>query len=532
MTRSSCILGLLAVVCFATSCQFLESLRPSGRARASVVNRGSQDMAGTWLQIQHSIMTLDLEKARQSLISAESMGLGSLELRGTLLLYAGDCEEAARILGSSETLQGREKEMSRLAEDCAGAMAGAVVTDEGSEGVWVRWQNDADRPLYPLIVQVVRRARESIRSDLGISLPRPLRIEVVSDLFSLSKMTGLALEAAETTGTVAVARLGRVTMISPRAVPDGYPWQDTLCHEMAHLAVSRASGDKAPLWLQEGLAKREERRWRSPRPKDDEPSAHALAKAAAARGDFLPLDGIGDSIALLPTPEAARTTYAMVEDFVQYFIEQRGMAAMRLLLHDIGQLPASQTDAAMIGATGYGLSYFTERWLLALSAPSTDLPGLPTEEVPQSPSLSPQTVSPSVVRALRAAELLADVSAWDGISAVLAPALADEPTLSEVRWRLAQAQLELSQSEAALASVGTPDQVSYLSGPWFAVQGRALWEQGQRPSALLAFERAFGHAPTMGVVACRGGLKGTPPSLAPEPVADVLCAASAQDGSP
>jgi hypothetical protein len=526
MRRHGRILGFLAVGCLGTSCQLPETLRSSDRSRPSVETRSPEVTAATWLQIQRSIVTLELDQARRALASAESMGLGSLELRGTLALYAGDCEAASRIFGSSESRQGQEKEMSRLAEDCAGAMAGAAVTAEGSESVWVRWQNDADRPLYPLISEVVSRARTSIQNDLGIDLPKPLRIELVSDLFSLSKMTGLPLDAAETTGTVAVARLGRITMISPRAVPEGYPWQDTLCHEMTHLAISRASGDNAPLWLQEGLAKREERRWRPPRPKDDQPSFHAVAKAAAETGNYVPIDRIGDSIALLPTPEAARTTYAMVEDFVQYFIEQRGILAMRLLLHDLGQLPTNQSELAMTSTTGYGLSYWVDRWLLALAAPLANQASPPQGEELESAFLSPPPVLPSVVRALRTAELLADVSAWRALSETLIPALADEPTSSEVRWRLAHAQLELSQPEAALVSIGTPDQVRYVSGPWFAIQGRALWEKGQRPDSRLASEIAFGYAPTMPLVACRGWPKGTPPALLPDPPRDVLCAAS------
>ena len=49
-------------------------------------------------------------------------------------------------------------------------------------------------------------------------------------------MTGLPYESAQTTGTVAVAKWGRVTLLSPRASHHGYAWRDTIAHELTHLA--------------------------------------------------------------------------------------------------------------------------------------------------------------------------------------------------------------------------------------------------------------------------------------------------------
>ena len=96
-------------------------------------------------------------------------------------------------------------------------------------------------------------------------------------------MTGLPYKSAQTTGTVAVAKWGRVTILSPRASRHGYPWRDTLTHEMTHLAISMQSRERAPLWLHEGVARREETRWREPGPFDDRPSA-PTALAAARHG--------------------------------------------------------------------------------------------------------------------------------------------------------------------------------------------------------------------------------------------------------
>src|SRR5205085_2857164 len=84
---------------------------------------------------------------------------------------------------------------------------------------------------------------------------------------------------------------------SPRAPALGYAWRDTLAHELTHLALSRGTLDRAPLWLQEGVAKREETRWRSALPSDDAVPADLIASIGLAKNLGRPLDGIGPSIA-------------------------------------------------------------------------------------------------------------------------------------------------------------------------------------------------------------------------------------------
>ncbi len=107
-------------------------------------------------------------------------------------------------------------------------------------------------------------------------------------------------------------------MLSPRAARHGYPWEDTLAHEITHLALSRGSRDYAPLWLQEGIAKREETRWREGRPFDQQRSADQIAKRALLEGSSVGIDQIGPSIAMLPSAEAAGIAYAEVESFMDF----------------------------------------------------------------------------------------------------------------------------------------------------------------------------------------------------------------------
>jgi hypothetical protein len=207
--------------------------------------------------VDDAITELDLERARRLLEGAkgdaESLGL----TRARLSIYAGECDLAQAQLSAPTLGDSREGAPLRaLAESCARATAAGFLVEDRARGIVLRLQDDADRVLAPFIFDVAARSRDALARDLGKDLPRPLRIDLVRDLFSLSAVSGLPLKAAETTGTLAVARWGRVIMLSPRATPQGYPWQDTLAHELTHLVVTRATRDHAPLWLQEGVAKR------------------------------------------------------------------------------------------------------------------------------------------------------------------------------------------------------------------------------------------------------------------------------------
>ncbi|HTJ84446.1 MAG TPA: hypothetical protein VL400_22160, partial [Polyangiaceae bacterium] len=192
--------------------------------------------------------------------------------RARVELYQGNCSVAAAILARPDLGQSdAAASLGNVARGCERSTAGAVVHEE--DGIWIRFQDDADTVLAPFLVDVGKHARELFDKDLGVTMPTPIRVEVVRDQMALSAMTGLPLSAARTTGTIGIAKWGRVVIVSPRGTPKGYAFMDTLAHELTHLALTRGSHDRAPLWLQEGVARTEESKWRPGLPFDDVPSA-------------------------------------------------------------------------------------------------------------------------------------------------------------------------------------------------------------------------------------------------------------------
>ena len=461
-------------------------------------------------RLADAITELDLVEAQRLLDEAEYDSPALSFERARLAIYRGDCDTAAAILSAptySSTEQGAS--LGRLARSCAGATAAAPIVRDHQLGVWVRLQDERDRVLVPLLVNVAARARQALARDLGVELPRPLRLEIVRDNFSLSAVTGLPVQAAETTGTVAVARWGRVSMISPRAMPHGYPWEDTLAHEIVHLVLSRASRDQAPLWLQEGIAKRLETHWRAERP-FDESSCDQVARTALLSGQSVGIDHLGPSIAMLPSPDTARIAYAEVASFVNYWIGQNGEPALRLLLADMRGTDSPGAEVAMRSTTGYELDVWVRRWRERLLSTVPDA-AAPARQQPvadgHAPPLKDVMLRARIgeaARRVRLGDLLFDRGHSGEAAQQFDLAVAAAEQEPAVRWRAARALLAHGEQDLARERLGGEDDISSAHGAWFALRGRFLREDGKQDEAETSFLLGIALDPLSEDVACEG----------------------------
>jgi hypothetical protein len=461
------------------------------RARAALFGAG--DLAA----LSNAITEIDLGRAERLAKGIDAETPQFLRERGRLLLYLGDCVGSAAIFSNPATTESKDgAQLAGYARTCAHATAAGAVIEDKERGIWLRMQDDADRVFAPFVFRVAAQARDRIGAELGVDLPRPLRIDMVRDLFSLSAVTGLPLENAETTGTLAVARFGRIIILSPHAARSGYHWEDTLAHELTHLLVTRATRDRAPLWLQEGVAKREETRWREPRPFDPKDWADDTAARALRNGRQVGIDKLGPSIAMLPTPEAAATAYAEVQSFLGYFIREQGEAALRLLFVDLKGLPTDDVSSALRSVTGYDLPTWNLRWQKSLLASTFGLSAA-SEMKPLPRGYDPRDIA----RRVRLGDLLLDGGYRTEAALTLAPGVAgSEPVY---RARVARAELSRNDPTAAAERLGAETEIDGLYGPWFGLHGRLL-EKSDPAAAARAFQLGLASDPLADEVACEG----------------------------
>lgn len=467
----------------------------AARARKAIVEMDVAAARGILGEADEAEPTLALEKAR-------------------LLLYEQDYDAAVALLERGELASSREgAELLGIARGSARATAAAVRVLDETAGVEIRFQHEGDQALAPLLVDTAVRGREMLARELGVELPRPLRMVIVGDQRSLAAMTGLPEDAARTTGTVAVAKWGRLTMLSPRAMPRGYPWLDTLVHEITHLAITRGTTDKAPLWLQEGVAKRQETRWRTEERWDGQPSADYVAKDGVARGLGVRLDGIGPSIAMLPSAEQASIAFAQVSSFIRFWVRESGDEALPELLRRIQLTSGAGTDLdnTLQQISGADFASWDGRFRAYLEA----LPEAPEGALPSKLTGNVHDIS----RFHRLGELLM-ARGHHGPAAIeltRAQALATgEPML---RCSLAAALLASGEREKAAALVSDERDVDTRLGRWFSLHARLANE----PAAEPAWLRGLALDPLSPFVACE---ERPLPELPESPLRRALCEAA------
>jgi hypothetical protein len=478
------------------------------------------------VRASEAITAMDFDIAHAELDGADANDPSVALQLGRLALYEARCDDAAAAFSRPDVAHSEAGAMlGDIARGCARVMAATVVDLDPLHGVEVHYQDESDRALTPLLVDSIERARATLERDLGVSWPRPTRVVVVRDLLSLSAMTGLPYASAKTTGTVAVAKWGRVTLLSPRATRHGYVWRDTIAHELTHLAVTRITGDRAPLWLQEGVAKREEVRWRDVGPFDDRPSPEAITLRGMELKIDTPIDKLGPSVAMLPSADKAAVAFAEVTSFIRFYADTAGERALPNLLLAIRA--RDDASAALNELTGSDLAGWDARWRAYLA----------TRKVEPLPSAWSLGAAPPGIREIRDKARLSELLFGRNHPA---DALTELEPLGAETWEDASLRhlrgraFEASGGEAVVeASLGAPKDVASSYGPWWAIRGRFARARGDGVTADGFFLEAIAQDPLDVESACQTTDAASPPPDSPAvPGAKELCDAARARGEP
>lgn len=360
----------------------------------------------------------------------------------------------------------------------------------------VRYAPGPDAVLVPYALEALAGADTALSAVLGFRMPGPVRLEIYPTPRALSRVSSLSIEDIERTGTVALCKWDRLMVTSPRALVRGYPWMDTIGHEYVHLVLARASRDRAPVWLQEGIAKFLEARWRGEPPAGAalDPAAAALIFAAVRTGHLLPFDRLHPSIARLPSQEDAALAFAQVATFIESFVRRYGEAKLRDAITRV----AAGVDAreALGAAAGVTFAQLETDWksdLRARPSPPPDPPSVlalhfrrGSGEADESRDVTVDTAR----RHLRLGDLLWDRQRPRAAAAEYAKARGAAPDDPIVASRHARAALAGGDAQQAVDAL-TPAAARYPDhAPIQAVLGAARLALGDLPAARTALREA------------------------------------------
>jgi thiol-disulfide isomerase/thioredoxin/tetratricopeptide (TPR) repeat protein len=353
----------------------------------------------------------------------------------------------------------------------------------------VRFRPGVDAILIDDAFTAIQGSDRNIAPLLGGSPPGISRVELYPDARSFIAASSLWLEDVETTGVVGLAKWSRLLVTSPRALERGYAWQDTIAHEYIHLVVTHHTADRAPVWLQEAIAKYLDARWRDGKDRFRLTQRQQGLLADALRTDTLvTFEEMHPSLAKLPTAERASLAYAQLATLMQYCFERGGEQVLVRTL----PLVAQGIDPREALAQGAGVADFAALeadwrvWLAKQPLVGKLLQELPTvldggDEMATDPVLAQRA---DLARFVTLGDLLRKYGETEASLVEYAKAIPeDEPASPLLSNRIAQANLDLGRLDAARKAV----EASLADYPEFALThktlGQVLVKQGDLPRA-------------------------------------------------
>ncbi len=246
-------------------------------------------------------------------------------------------EVTSSTASASDPFQSRVQYYLNVARGAQVALGDAVTVRSSDGRFEVVFANRKDELLAPYLFEAMARAYEALGDEIGIRPDHPIRFEIYDEPGKLALVTPLTLENIYTTGTVGICKYRRIMMVTPRVMLYGYGWLDTAVHEYVHYLVTLRTHNAAPVWMQEGLAKLLESRWREAQPEPLDPPIRKLLHDALLADELVTLEQMHPSVAMLPSQELAALAYAEAETMLGLLAEQRGREGLGVLMDEVGR---------------------------------------------------------------------------------------------------------------------------------------------------------------------------------------------------
>ncbi len=299
--------------------------------------RRDRTISGDVIKAARFLQSARLEDARALLADLEKRAPDSPEvkwLRAELAFQTGKYGDALALLDKlgDTAVDGLVGQTKKLARSSLGVTETFVDVLSPKKHFVIRHAPGPDATIAILAGEVLDAAWETIGDDLGLRPTDPIRVELLGAPADLAKLSPLTEAEIETTGTIALSKYNKLMVVSPRATIFGYPWMDTLAHEYTHLLVSRIAQDTVPVWLQEGLARFEQIRWRKAPGVSLTNSEQSMLATALKKGRLITFDEMHPSMAKLPSQDAAALAYAEVYNLVGWMHSKVGFKGIREIL--------------------------------------------------------------------------------------------------------------------------------------------------------------------------------------------------------
>ncbi len=429
------------------------------------------------------------------LAADKSVRADELRFASRVAFYGGDFETAVDLVNRASKAGWEDKWDDRLLYERT--MRVHAEWDHIERGNFVvAYRPGVDAVLLHDAVEVLLSSEKNYGPILGGSPSGPTRLEIYPDGRSFTDASSLTKENIQTTGVVALSKWSRLLLTSPRALGRGYGWKDTVAHEYIHLVVAHQTDDRAPVWLQEAIAKYLDNRWSDG--KDHfklSVRAQGLLATAIRDDDFVTFDQMHPSFAKLPSADRASLAYAQVATMMAFCFQEGGDD----VLLKVFPLLRDGMDAREALAQGSGFKNFADletQWMAyvqGLDLIGKRLASMPTlldggSAIDADPVLSHRQ---DLARFLRLGDLLAEKERHKAAMVEYTKAVPDDEPMSPLLAnRMARSWIALKQLKSA-EKVLTESLLDY---PEFALTHKTLGAlhhaQGSKRNAIKSYRAA------------------------------------------
>lgn len=205
-------------------------------------------------------------------------------------------------------------------------------------------------------------------------------VEIYPDKELFAVASTLGKETLEKSGTVGICKFNRIMLLSPRNLPLGYRWLDTLSHEYCHFLINRITKYNCPLWLHEGISRYTDTMWRSESSNYLSDYSKDKLKKALSKKKLIPFEKMSPSLVYLPTQDDISLAFAQVSNFVDFFVGNFGKNTLKQLLSEMRFMDEKK---AFRKITKHSFGALYKKWLDNLSKLEIDSATSGIPDIPQ-----------------------------------------------------------------------------------------------------------------------------------------------------
>jgi tetratricopeptide (TPR) repeat protein len=226
---------------------------------------------------------------------------------------------------------------------------------------------ERDAALVPYVEDVLEQSYQRLGALFNLFPSEKIRVEIFPTTDTFYPASSLAARDIEVSGAIGICKFNKIMLLSPRNLARGYRWTDSLSHEYIHYLLVQLSGNRAPIWLHEGIAKYFEDVWRLPASAWLSRRTESLLAHALKHDSFVGFENMEPSLVKLETAYQVQLGYAEAASAIDFIMHRLGDKGLVAILRHLSQHQQDSATEAIARVMALEFSEFQIQWRQFLS---------------------------------------------------------------------------------------------------------------------------------------------------------------------